>query len=235
MTTNTLSALLARTWMRAGAILLAALAALVAFAPGCGDQHATRPFSPAAPATAPARATPAALLTDYFETAYSNRDSVLYEAMLDDEYRFEFLPDDAMRLRDPLNGNTSWGKADELASAGKMFRAPEITRITLDIEIESETDYLGEDCVACRQVETWVALRVVTQKDDNVEPLAYTVDSPQTFVVKQRGPDEQWVLYRQIDRPSALPRPAATPGGGAAPAKGSRADEEHDEIKDLYR
>ncbi len=225
MTTNKSSAILARTWMRAGAILLAALAAVVAFAPGCGDQHATRPFSPAAPATAPARATPATLLTDYFETAYSNRDSVLYEAMLDDAYRFEFLPDDAMRLRDPLNGNTSWGKVDELASAGKMFRAPEITRLTLDIQIESETDYLGEDCVDCRQIETSVVLRIVTQADDNAELLVYTVDSPQTFVVKQREDDEQWVLYRQIDRPSAFPKPAAAPEG----------DEDHEEIKDLYR
>lgn len=237
MSTTKHSAISTRAWMRAGVILFAALTAVVTFAPGCGDHHATRPLGPAA--AAPSRATPAALLTDYFETAYSLRDSTLYEAILDDAYRFEFLPEDAMRLRDPLRGNTSWGKADELRSAGKMFRAPEITRISLDIDVDSETEYLGEDCEGCVQIETSVALRVVTQRDDNAEPLVYAVDSPQTFVVKRSERDGAWALYRQIDRPSAAARPAARPAKAAPEAGATKRErdeqEEHDEIKDLYR
>jgi len=148
----------------------------------------------------PSRKTPTELLTDYFEKAYSERDSILYADMLDDQFQFEFLQADADSLRDVLGSDNFWGRTLDLISTGSLFRNEDVTGITLNLLVNSNNDYLGDDCAGCRQLETTVTLRVATV-GDGTEPLIFTVDSPQTFVTKFDPSDSLWVLFRQIDRP----------------------------------
>lgn len=74
--------------------LLAFIGAAVALS-GCGDDS-----NPAANAGdgAPSRSTPEELLSDYFKAAYDGQDSSAYAAMLDDDFRFVFLTEDAEGL-----------------------------------------------------------------------------------------------------------------------------------------
>jgi len=154
------------------------------------------------PVEPPSRKTPRELLEDYFEKAYSQRDSILYADMLDEAFQFEFLQADADSLRDILGSDNFWGRTLELRSTGSLFRSEDVTGITLNLQVNSNNEYQGEDCVACRQLEATVTLRVATV-GDGTEPLIFTVDSPQTFVCKQNlmPTDSLWVLFRQIDRP----------------------------------
>ncbi len=149
------------------------------------------------------RETPVKLLTDYFEKAYSERDSILYAAMLDDQFQFEFLQADAdsLRLQGILTGTDNfWGRTSDLLSTGSLFRNEAVTGITLNLLVNSNNEYLGSDCTGCRELETTVTLRVSTI-GDGTEPLIFTVDSPQTFVCKLDLSDSLWVLFRQKDRP----------------------------------
>lgn len=152
----------------------------------------------------PSRLTAEDLLTDWFEIAYSRQDSVLYEEMLDGEFEFQFLPEDADDLRDILGLSDSWGESFDLRSAGRLFRSPTVTDVTLDIAVNSNEDYPGEDCIACRQIDANVTLRVDTTLPPEA-PITLAVDSPQSFIVKMDPLDtSKWVLWRQIDRPRGL-------------------------------
>jgi len=172
-----------------------ALGALIA---GCGDDADENPMVPVD--ETPSRATPVDLLQRYFETAYASRDSALYAAMLDPEFKFEFLQADADSLRDILGSDNFWGRTLDLRSTGFLFRSPDVTAITLNLQVNNNNEYVGENCAGCRQLETTVTLRVATI-GDGTEPLIFTVDSPQTFVAKLDTADSLWVLWQQIDRP----------------------------------
>ncbi|MFN0151590.1 MAG: hypothetical protein ACKVU1_12875 [bacterium] len=189
-----------KTWITL-ALGLLALAALCG-CPFSPDDDGGNPC-PNPPCNEPepvSRRTPVELLTNYFEKAYSERDSILYAAMLDEEFQFEFLQADADSLRDVLGSDNFWGRTLDLNSTGRLFRLEQVTGITLNLLVNSNNDYLGDDCAGCRQLETTVTLRVATV-GDGTEPLIFTVDSPQTFVTKLDPSDSLWVLFRQIDRP----------------------------------
>jgi hypothetical protein len=141
---------------------------------------------------------------DYFEEVYSEQDSALYAAMLDEEFTFHFLVADADSLREILGGDNFWGRTLDLESSGGLFTSPEVTGITLNIQIGSTMQSTDENCLECQKLETTIVLRVQTV-GDGMEPLTYTVDSPQTFYVRPDPSDSTaFVIWRQIDRPSSL-------------------------------
>ena len=159
-------------------------------------------------ANPPPRSTPEQLLTAYFEDVYEARDSVLYGAMLHRQFQFEFLQEDADSL-----GMDSWTKRLDLRSTGSMFRDGRVGPIFLNILVNANFPYSGDDCDDCRRIEATVAMRVTVDYGFE-EPVVYAVDSPQTFLVR---PDPiqigKWVVFRQIDRPLTAVR---VPGGDPA-------------------
>ena len=187
---------------KTGLLLVLAIACLAAvngclFSPSDKDGDGPPPPPP------PGRSTPAELLTSYFKQAYTSRDSILYADMLDEEYSFYFLLEDADSLRDVLGQDNFWGRTLELQSAGNLFKSEEVTGITLNISITRTGASNLEECLECTEVETFVTLRVETV-GDGTEPLTFTVDSPQIFYTRRDPADSTlWVLWRQIDRPSA--------------------------------
>lgn len=183
---------------RAGAILIV-LAATIALW-GCGNDNGTDPIEAPGP-DVPPRSTPQELM-DYFEEVYTEQDSALYGAMLDEEFTFYFLEGDADSLREILGPGNFWGRTLDLQSTGTLFNHPDVTGITLNIVINSTMPSAIEDCLECQQLETTITLRVATV-GDGTEPLIYTVDSPQTFYVRADAADStKWVIWQQIDRPS---------------------------------
>jgi hypothetical protein len=179
------------------AVLIAVVGALALW--GCGDDD-DNPMEPEP--NEPARSTPSELLSIFFETAYTEQDSTLYPHMLDEAFTFQFLPWDADSLRDVLGEDDFWGKTPDVASTMMLFGTPNVTGITLNILVNNED--ADTSCVGCRRVESTVTLRIETI-GDGTEPLVFTVDSPQTFVVKPDPSDStKWVILRQIDRPSSL-------------------------------
>ncbi len=213
-------------WRRASVIFCAAVFALGALVAGCGDDDDANPMEPID--ETPSRATPSDLLTEYFETAYASRDSALYGAMLDSAFTFEFLQSDADSLRDVLGENNFWGTTLDLKSTGTLFRNSNVTGITLNLQVNANSVYLGQDCVGCRKLETTVTLRVATV-GDGTEPLIFTVDSPQTFIAKLNAADSLWVLWQQIDRPRSAAK--ADPSG----AETSTESKSWGSVKGLYR
>ncbi|MFN0152086.1 MAG: hypothetical protein ACKVU1_15400 [bacterium] len=217
----------AAIWRRAGVMLFAAFFALGALVSGCGDDD--KPIDIMDPIDeTPSRATPSDLLTEYFETAYASRDSALYGAMLDPGFTFTFLQADADSLRDVLGSDNFWGRTLDLNSTGSLFRNSDVTGITLNLLVNANSVYLGQDCVGCRKLETSVTLRVATV-GDGTEPLIFTVDSPQTFIAKLNTADSLWVLWQQIDRPRSA---AKTDPSGAETTTESKS---WGEVKGLYR
>lgn len=175
----------------------------------------------------PDRSSAENLLTNWFETVYSRQDSVLYEQMLDDEYQFCFLPEDADSLRDILGQSNCWGKPLELAATGALFRSPVIKDITLDINIYANDAYEHAGCNGCREIETVITLRVGTNETTAGTPRVLAVDSPQLFIVKPDPADTTlWVVWRQFDQPQGfkwateLERAAATEGKSWGQIKG---------------
>jgi len=213
-------------WWRVSALFCAAIFALGALAAGCGDDDDENPMDPID--ETPSRATPEDLLTDFFETAYASRDSALYTAMLDPEFTFEFLPADADSLREILGEDNFWGRTLDLRSTGILFRSSEVTGITLNLQVNSNNEYLGGGCGGCRQLESTVTLRVATI-GDGTEPLIYTVDSPQTFIAKQNSTDSLWVLWQQIDRPRSVAK------GDPATSETAVESKSWGKIKGFYR
>jgi len=176
----------------------------------------------------PRRDTPALLLTDFFEAAYSRQDSALYAEMLDPEFHFEFLQQDADSLRDVLGSDNFWGKTLDLRSTGALFRAESVTGVTLNLQVNANDPYVGSDCVGCRAIETTVTLRVATI-GDGTEPLIFAIDSPQSFVVKREAATSWWTVFRQIDRPRSISRMASAGSSIATESKS------WGEIKGLFR
>jgi len=184
------------------------IAALAAFASGCGDDD-ENPMVPEA--DEPDRSTPSALLTAFFETAYSSQDSTLYREMLDDDFRFEFLHQDAESVRaifgaDILGTDDAWDRNKDIQSTEAMFGSSSITGITLNLLVNSNTALPDTNgCADCQRLEATVTLRVATV-GDGTEPLIFTVDSPQTFIAKRDPADTaRWVIWRQYDRPRSAP------------------------------
>jgi hypothetical protein len=198
---------------------LAGLAIVVALSlsfSGCGDDG-SEIMEP--PDEAPPRSTPSQLLTEYFKTAYTTQDTALYAAMLDSDFRFEFLEEDADNVRDFLDSANTWNRERDIGSTNLMFRDPSVTGVTMNILVIDDHEVVASGCEDCRQVETNVTLRVSTIVDGAEDPeLILAVDSPQTFLVgKDPGDTTQWVLVRQVDRSESG---KATIGGGAAKSAG---------------
>ena len=194
-----------RTYRTSKLALLSVLLALPIFT---GSPFCSKDDSPPPVIVPPSRSTPEELLTNWFERAYINQDSILYEEMLDDAFRFEFLQEDADSLIARgilLFGETSWGKTSDLKSTGGLFRSDNVGDISLDLLIDSNTLYAGSEleCAnnACRLIQSTVTLRVTTRPNDP-DPLILAVDSPQDFVVKRDPADTTlWVIFRQTDKP----------------------------------
>jgi len=193
---------------------LAALfcAALLVSSCGGGDDGGNPMDTPLEP---PDRNSPTALLTDWFERAYNEQNSVYYEEMLTPDFQFNFLPEDAESLRTILGTDNFWDKTKDLQSTNGMFADPTVTRVILSVVVNQNLEYQGDDCVGCRQLQTTVALRVTTNQVTNETPLVYVVDSPQVFIAKP-DPDSAgvWLLFRQNDQPRASPAAVAGKNGG---------------------
>ncbi len=181
---------------------LAILSILLALPIFTGSPFCSKSDDEEEPLPPPSRSSIDALLTSWFENAYNNQDSILYEEMLDDLFEFEFLPADAESLQNrgilPPGANF-WGKTSDLGSTGRMFRSDNVTSISLNLDIDQQSPYTGVDCTNCTDVLATVTLRVgaITQEDPE---LTLTVDSKQNFIVRKDAADTtQWVIFRQID------------------------------------
>ncbi|MFN0152088.1 MAG: hypothetical protein ACKVU1_15410 [bacterium] len=206
----------ANRWRRSGAILCVVLFALAALTLGCGDDDSDNPMDPID--EGPFRRTPEELL-NLFETAYNTRDSALFAGLLCEDFQFEFLQADADSLRDILGEDNFWGRTLDLSCTGRLFRSTDVTGIALNILVLSNSPYQGDDCIACRELNATVTLRVSTI-GDGTEPLIYAVDSPQTFVTKPDPADSTlWCLFRQIDRPRSLAKRDAATSATAVESK----------------
>lgn len=154
----------------------------------------------------PERNTPGTLLTDWFERAYNEQNSAFYEEALASDFTFNFLADDAESLRTILGPDDFWDKTKDLQSTNGMFDDSTVRSVLLNITVNQNLEYQGDDCEGCRQLQTTVVLRVVTEPPGATEPLEFDVDSPQVFITKP-DPDSNgvWVLFRQNDQASAAP------------------------------
>lgn len=185
--------------------ILSVLMALPIFtgSPFCSDDAPPPVIDP------PKRSSPEELLTNWFENAYNNQDSIRYEEMLHDEFQFEFLQEDAEDLQAQQvlpPGINYWGKTSDLRSTGGMFRSENVGDITLNITIDDTSTVSITGCDECKLVEVLVDLQVVTDPSAE-DPLILVVNSPQDFYVTE-DPDDptQWVIFRQFDKP----RPGAS-------------------------
>jgi hypothetical protein len=189
---------------KTGLLLILSVACL-AVVPGClfspdDDEGCDNPPCNEPPPS-PSRSTPRELLTTYFEQAYTSRDSILYAEMLDEEFSFHFLVQDADSLRDLIGQNNYWGRTLDLESTGFMFGSPDVTGITLNISVLSEGNSTDGGCLECKQLETTVTLRVNTIVPGPDPELVLAVDSQQTFYAKKDPADTTlWVLWKQVDK-----------------------------------
>ena len=174
--------------------LLLPVAGISLLASGCFN-----PFSPKkdddVPPTPVAfnRLTPEALINEFFPGAYENRDSVRYDEMLDDHYEFVFLEVDRGDADLP-EGEDSWGRTQELRSAGNLFRADNVTDILLDLtpisKIADNTVFDDKP-----EEELWYKLR--TETDLRVTVLDESQDGWTTFLVA----NQQEFIVRPDPRP----------------------------------
>jgi hypothetical protein len=194
---------------------LAILAVLMALPIFTGSPFCSEDDEEVIPPPPITRSSPDELLENWFENAYSRKDSVLYEQMLDTDFQFEFLLEDAELLQSQGHlppGINYWGKTSDLSSTGAMFGSENVTDVTLNVNIDQvDTNYADPGCPECVLVQTHVDLNVTTIDPNDPEPLTYVVLSPQDFVVRP-DPDDPtlWVVYRQNDKPRE--------GGKQAPA-----------------
>ena len=133
---------------KTGLLLILSVACLAVvhgclFSPDDDDDGCDNP--PCNEPPTPSRKTPNELLTTYFEQAYTSRDSILYAEMLDEEFSFHFLVQDADSLRDLIGQNNYWGRTLDLESTGEMFRRSDVTGITLNINVTSEVNSTDGD------------------------------------------------------------------------------------------
>ncbi|MFN0152564.1 MAG: hypothetical protein ACKVU1_17820 [bacterium] len=184
----------------------------------------------------PIRNTPGALLTNWFERAYNEQNPSFYTEMLSPDFQFHFTADDAESLRTILGPENFWDRTKDLQSTTAMFGAASVTSVLLDINVSQNSEYLGDDCDGCRQLQTTVVLRVTTTQVTNETPLVYTVDSPQIFITKP-DPDSTglWLLFRQNDQ--ANPGPIAINeknGGGDAREIASNEERSWGQVKGIF-
>ncbi len=163
------------------------------------------------PAASAFRETPEELFTSWFERAYATKDSARYAEMLAPDFRFTFLPDDAESLGTQgilLPGENSWGRALDLASAGRMFASTNVGDITLDFNVLSNIPDTSD--TRYRIVSTQIDLRVVTDPGA-IDPLIFLVNSGQNFLVgKDPADPSQWVIVQQLDTGLFRARPGAS-------------------------
>src|SRR5262245_62028265 len=189
-----------RTQSRTGRISkLAILAILMALPIFTGSPFCSKDEDKPIEVVLPKRGTPKELLTNWFPNAYNNQDSIRYEEMLDTEFQFEFLTEDAESLiahGQLPPGSTYWAKLADLSSTGAMFRSDNVGDISLNITIDDTSTVNDPNCGECKLIQATIDLRVTTQPNDP-EPLTLAVNSPQEFMVRP-DPDDptQWVIYR---------------------------------------
>src|SRR5262245_59769852 len=150
-----------RTQSRIGRISkLAILAILIALPIFTGSPFCSKDEEKPVPVVPLSRSTPTELLTNWFEKAYNTQDSLLYEEMLDTEFQFEFLLEDAEALQQVGQlppGVTYWGKTSDLKSTGSMFRSDNVGDISLNITIDAvDTNYVDPNCLDCVAVQATV-------------------------------------------------------------------------------
>lgn len=172
------------------------------------------------------RGTPQELLTSWFETAYSSKDSARYDEMLASDFQFQFTLEDAESLG---TSGPFWGKPSDLGSTWRMFGSSHVGGITLDIP--AAPDSADTTCDGCRRITTRIDLRVVVNPNDT-DPLNLVVTSKQTFIVAPDSSDStQWVLRRHVEHEEFGKRRSSRDGEGPG------GTEEHSwgSIKGLYR
>jgi hypothetical protein len=193
-------------------LVFAALVGAACFLSSCGGDDDEGPIEPP-DETPPVRNRPDSLLASWLERAYNEQDADLYEEMLDADFTFRFLPDDAdtFEVELGLDANDSWSRAKDIQSTTNMFNDNEVSDVFLDVGSIQDNDYPGVDCDDCRELTANVAVRVTTHPPGAQEPEVLVTDSPQVFLVRPDPADTTlWVLFRQLDRP----RPAKTHSGG---------------------
>ncbi len=155
------------------------------------------------------RGTVDSLIAVYLPHVYSNTDSAEYEAMLDDRYSFQRLPDDP----DTPVQDLFWDKFEELRIGGRMFRGTpnvagqSVESITLNVNVGSKTpsfDTDQPDDEAWIDVFAIVDMTVVLNdpgQSDGSGILNLLIDSEQKFVAADdRDSAGLWVVVKQEDR-----------------------------------
>jgi len=167
------------------------------------------------------RRTPDDLVTEFFESAYSHRDSISYEAALDEAYTFHFL-------QNPKDGFTPdyWNKQVELSIAGRMFSdlplggGQRVLGIDLQLIEKSivvdHTNYPGRPPdETWYKVTTYVDLLVVVEDPSSPwDIINYVVHCDQIWVCRpDPDADSLWTIYKQEDREGIKQRDAGKDRG----------------------
>lgn len=183
---------------------------LIAFAlTGCGDKST----DPRPPAGAPVWSTPVAA-ANAVASIWSSRDDTHYAALLTEDFRFVFAPDDTL-------GATPWSREDERIATGNVFRgtgtqpAASTVTVSFDPNLTSFGDTRpGKNPIWHRTVLTRVNMQVVAGAN------TYTVGGYHQFylvrgdsaaippdqVVAGVGPDStRWWLERWEEQGDFIP------------------------------
>lgn len=155
------------------------------------------------------RMTPAQLVVGWLRAAYASTSMNLYQEMLADEFRFVFLPEDAVLVRahEPsiLDSSDSWGRTEELLWPDARFKLG--SNVDVEVQILSQSPAGTPACPECYQVTA-----DVTMRHSGGIPMssctAPDLQSTLSFLVRpEAGGGPRWVIVREEELSS-------TSGGG---------------------
>lgn len=149
--------------------------------------------------------------------AYQEKNAEEYAKLFDPSYQYTFAPQD---VGGPYNIPTSWGRAEELTSATRMFEgalnrdgyAPESITLSFTIGVPTGTEL---DSTWTKVVLSNVYLSVLARSPSSQDPLIYQVigDKEDFYFVEtsETAPGTQqkvWKIVRWEDKPIMGATPA---------------------------
>jgi hypothetical protein len=140
--------------------------------------------------------------------AYETRNDTLFADFLAEDFRYFFEPqvDDSVEV-------LGWGKEEEVASTGSLFRTPDVVSIKLDLRYD-DARAAPQDRPGWMVVPISGGELVVSLKDK--DPMQVTLNR-QEILVRPRAEKEsgrKWEIVEWHD----YPNPNAPAGGGGTPA-----------------
>lgn len=111
-------------------------------------------------------------LINFFADSYIEKDIDRYDESLHDEFLFTFTTEDAELIGLPVD-EPWWGKTPDIAAAGNMFESPAVSKVEMDLPINSGP-WVTEDGLGYRLEPT---IKVTVEDAEGGEPTTYFVFS----------------------------------------------------------